>query len=394
MKICLVTSVYALSDTDRHAAFLVESTRHLIARGHDVVVFAPAYEGCPSHTVDGVPVHRFRYFPRRWENLTHGEGAPTRVRRPFYLFVAVFYVACGLISLLRLCHRERFGLLHVHWPFPHGIWACAVSRLYGIPVVLTFHGAELLLSRRFPFVPFFLRRALRCARGVICNSTFTARQAAQYTNKRIEVVPFGITVAPRKIPRQPDKPAKDILFVGRLIERKGVCHLIRAIPEVLQSLPAHLHIVGLGPQQSELAALVDALGIHDSVTFHGVISNERLEGLYGLADVFVLPAITDSRGDTEGQGVVLVEAMSFGVPVIASDVGGIPDVVLPERTGLLVPEGSPDAIAAAIQRVMFQPGLATKMSSKGAVWARTQFSWDRTTDLIETVYARALPVSS
>lgn len=389
MKICVITSVYALSDTDRHAAFLVEATRHLVSRGYDVQVFAPAYYGCPSHFVDGVHVHRFRYFPAKWENLTHGAGAPTRIRNPLYLLVAGFYLTSGLISLLRLCRRERFDVLHVHWPFPHGVWGCIVRSVYRVPVVLTFHGAELLLCRRFPFVRFFIRRATACAQAIICNSSFTAAQVGALTAKPVSVVPFGATVEARLVPRDPGKPVKDILFVGRLIERKGVPFLIEALPEVLSRFPARLHIVGEGPMMPVLKDLARRHDVRDSVRFHGVISNDKLEYLYAHADVFVLPSIVDERGDTEGLGVVLIEAMSFGVPVVACEVGGIPDVVISGLTGLLVPQRSAKALAEAIIGILADPQGASRLARGGLEHARQHFNWERITGLCERAYDRA-----
>ncbi len=103
MKICLFSSVYALSEDDKHAAFLVESNRHLLEQGHEVHVLAPSFEGLKSHVIKGVKVHRFRYFFAKWEHLTHGEGAPNRVQNIFYLMIAAFYILFGTIAAIRPC---------------------------------------------------------------------------------------------------------------------------------------------------------------------------------------------------------------------------------------------------------------------------------------------------
>jgi len=390
MRICIVTSVYALSDTDRHAAFLVESTRNLVARGHQVEVFAPSYEGCSSHTVEGVPVHRFRYFPARWENLTHGQGAPNRIRNPLYIFIAAFYILFGLISLVRLCRRQRFDVLHVHWPFPHGIWGCAASRLAGVPMVLNFHGAELALVQRFGFVAFFLRRAIACAQGVICNSSFNAAKAALYGATSPQVIPFGttITVQPRAVVEA--RPVRNLLFVGRLIDRKGVDIFLGALPTILARVPVVAHVVGEGPLMARYRQQVGTLGVASTVIFHGVVSNEQLQSLYTQADAFVLPSIVNRDGDTEGLGVVLIEAMAFGCPVVASAVGGIPDVVVDGETGLLVPPASPEALAAAVLRVLEDAQLAARLGRGGSARVQEYFEWGRITDSVESVYRDAV----
>lgn len=390
MRVCVMTSVYALSETDRHAAFLVESIDHLVRQGHQVEVFAPSYEGCPSHTVRGVPVHRFRYFPRRWENLTHGQGAPNRIRNPLYLVVAFFYILFGALAAIRFFRNNRFDLVHVNWPFPHGIWGYLVWKLYRIPMVLTFHGAELLLCRKFPFVKPFIRHAAKHARELICNSSYTASELARYTDKSIEIIPFGCTVTPRLSEKNLDKPIKDILFVGRLIARKGVDVLLRALPEIHEQLPVRLHIVGDGNLKEEWMELAEQLGLGPAVRFHGFVSNAELERLYAEADVFVLPAIVDDRGDTEGLGVVLVEALSFGTPVVASRVGGIPDVIIDQCTGLLVPPGNEQALAGAVVRLCRDRALATQVTRRGLAHAQDYFDWGRITRLTEAVYQRAL----
>src|SRR4051794_11812371 len=107
MNICLITSSYKLGPGDASVPFLAENVRQLADRGARVHVFAPSYEGCPGGEVDGVPVHRFRYFLKRWENLTHRQGAPNRIRNPLYLVVALFYILFGLIAAVRFCRRHR-----------------------------------------------------------------------------------------------------------------------------------------------------------------------------------------------------------------------------------------------------------------------------------------------
>lgn len=390
MKVCLMTSVYALSESDRNGSFLVESTRYLKERGHEVKVFAPSYEGLADHHIEGVPVHRFRYFFKKFENLTHGQGAPNRIRNPLYLLVAFFYILFGLISAVRFCRREKFDVIHVHWPFPHGMWGWAASKLSGAPIVLTFHGAELLLAKKFFFVDAFLKHAIKHSEGIICNSTFTAAEVAKLTDKPINVIPFGVTVNVKEKNATRNGDTHNLLFAGRIIERKGLEYLIRAIPLMDDELAVHLNIAGEGNVKASLQALTTELGLDDKITFHGFVPNAQLEDMYSQADVFILPAIVDDRGDTEGLGVVLVEALSYQVPVVASQVGGIPDVIIDGETGTLVPERSPEAIAEAVESLLRDDERASEMVDKGLAHARSYFDWGRITDLLVQTYKKAL----
>jgi glycosyltransferase involved in cell wall biosynthesis len=391
MNILMITSVYALSAADRNGSFLVETTRHLKGRGHNITIFAPSYEGCPSHSIDGVEVHRFRYFLRKWENLTHGQGAPARIRNRFYLFVACFYVLAGLVEIGRFSRRKRVDIVHVHWPFPHGAWGLLARRFCRGALILNFHGAELLLGNTFSIVDPTLRFLCRRADAIICNSNYSAERVKALVDRPVSVIPFGTTVAAR--PRTvavPENSVRSILFVGRLIPRKGVDVLLEAVPRVLQRVAARIDIVGDGVMRADWMALADRLGIGSLTTFHGFVSNDRLERFYASADVFVLPAVEDIRGDTEGLGVVLVEALSFRLPVIASNVGGIPDVIHHAQTGLLVPQRDPAALADGIVRLLTDGDLARRLSEEGLQRATTYFDWKRIAAAIECVYHRAI----
>ncbi len=391
-----MSSCYALDEDDRHASFLVESNRYLGQRGVEVSVFAPSYHGRRSHIVNGVEVRRFRYFPRRWENLTHMEGAPTRVRNPFYLIVAALYILSGLVQGVWYCSRKKFDIIHVHWPFPHAIWGYAASLITGAPMVITFHGAEVLLCRKFFFVKYFLRHAIRHADAVICNSSFTAERVRELgVKKPIAIIPFGTTIAQRHAPKDPQKPVKDILFSGRLIERKGVEYLLRAIPAVLKQTPVHVHIVGIGAIRPQLEQLASQLSIADKVTFHGFVSNEQLSDFYAKADVFVLPAVVDARGDTEGLGVVLIEAMTHMTPVVASRVGGIVDIIKHEQTGLLVEQRSCDELADAILRLLNDGSLRETVVRQGLCHVQDYLDWQSITDRLMAIYTRvARPIAA
>ena len=177
-----------------------------------------------------------------------------------------------------------------------------------------------------------------------------------------------------------------ILFVGRHIERKGICYLIEAA-KYLPRDKFEIRIVGVGDLTEKLkeqAAQVDALAPaelrHDEgnaeIIFTGKLSPEALANEYRTANVFTLPAIVDSKGDTEGLGVVLIEAMELGLPVVASDVGGIPDVVVDGVSGILVPEKDPQALASAYKRLAASPELQEQLLAGAQRRIAECFTWD------------------
>jgi glycosyltransferase involved in cell wall biosynthesis len=172
--------------------------------------------------------------------------------------------------------------------------------------------------------------------------------------------------------------------MGRLVERKGVHLLLEAL-----SLLAHrplLHVVGDGPERERLQDLAAELRLGEDVVFHGFVSaEEKAERLAGC-DAFVLPAVIDSKGDTEGLGVVLLEAMTYGKPVIASAAGGIVDIVRDGRNGFLVPPGDAGALAGAIRACVESPDRARELGAQGRIDVEEGFSWDVIADRLAALY--------
>jgi glycosyltransferase involved in cell wall biosynthesis len=382
MRILHVVTAFPRTPDDVIVPWLVELLKRLQAAGHEVEVFTSSYRGAPDQVVAGIPVHRFRYFPRRWENLTHEEAAPDRMKRSLlYRLMPACFVVAGMVAIWRLCRRSRYDVIHVHWPLPLALFGWAAQRARPARLVTTFYGVELRwVKGALPFLKGLLAWAARRSDRVIAISTYTAGELRELTDVPIEVIPYTASLPDVAFPPAPDpaSAAQDgtgpVLFVGRLVERKGVAYLIEAIARLGPAGP-RLEIVGDGPERSGLEALAQRLGVANRVVFRGKIPPNELQASYTRAAVCVLPSVLDARGDTEGLGVVLLEAMHHGTPVIASRVGGIPDIVEDGESGLLVPPGDADALAAAVRRVRDDPALARRLGEAGRRRLREQFSW-------------------
>lgn len=388
--ILVVSSVYPHTPEGNHGAFVREAILRLQPTGAKFTVFAPAYEGCKSHVLDGVKVYRFRYCPKRFENLAR-DGAPTKIQRqPLYLLAAALYIFLGSWQLFWVCRKERPDILQIHWPFPHGLMALPASKLLGIPMVFSFHGAELLLVHKFGFVADILRWLLPMVSGVTANSSFTLGLIRKLYAGPVTVIPYGLTIEAKPPLARPAGEVPRLLFAGRLIERKGLRYLLEALPLVLAEQPVRLRVVGKGDFEQELRAKVKALGLDAVVDFLGFVSKEELADEYASCDIFVLPAIVDSKGDTEGLGIVMIEALAHEKPVIASDVGGIVDVISSGTTGLLVPEKDPYALAQAILTLLSDPTRSEQMGRKGLQDVQARFSWSRIIPMWQKIFASAV----
>lgn len=388
MRVLHITTAFPRHRDDPVVPWLVELLKRLRAEHVDAEVLTSSYRGLGDHTFEGIPVHRFRYFPRRWENLTHEEAAPDRVRRSaVYKLAPLFFVAFGMRAAWKLGRRERYDVVHVHWPLPLALLGWAAARASHASRVTLFYGVELrLVARAFPALRGFLRWAIRSSQRVVAISRYTAREVqALAPGCDVEVIPYTYELPEaRRISRR-HEGGPTILFVGRLVERKGVPVLVDALAELRRSIQARLVIVGDGPERAAVERRAAERGVRDAIEVRGRVSDDGLRAAYAESDVFVLPAIVDSRGDTEGLGVVLLEAMNFGVPVVGSAVGGILDVVVPEESGLLVPPGDAEALAAALRRLLTDGALAARLGEAGRRRVQTHFSWD-------TIVARWLSV--
>lgn len=396
-KVLVIGSVYPRFHEDAEVPWLRTSIAHLKKAGLDIQVLAPAYKGLKSHEIDGVKVNRFRYAPAKWEFLTHEEGAPSKMaNKPWLQLLAIPYIISGFFKCIKICRKFKPDIIHAHWPFPHAYIALGAAKLFKIPLVLNFHGAELLLIRKKKWVKPLLKFAIGQAQAVFANSSFTAGKIKALRNVDVEWSPYGTTLefgnrnSEFGMEPHPINNKFKILFVGRHIERKGIRYLIEAA-KYLPRDQFEIRIVGVGDlteQLKEQAANVIARNASDEaiqggsaalpadIIFTGKLSPEALANEYKSANVFTLPAIVDSKGDTEGLGVVLIEAMELGLPIVASNVGGIPDVVIDGETGILVPEKDPEALANAYKRLAAEPELVKHLLAGAQKRIAECFTWD------------------
>jgi len=261
-----------------------------------------------------------------------------------------------------------------------------------IPVVCTFHGYTLFFRNFSRFMqrlydntlgPSMLKQL--CAVIALSNSDREALERLGAPLDKIKVITNGVDVK-KFFPLNEWNQSKNIvLYVGRLIPRKGVKYLLMAMPEILREKPsAKLVIVGEGPEKRELLAICDELEIKNSVSFMNRLSDEELERLYDSAGVLALPSLR------EAVPLVLLEAMASGCPVVATDVGGIGEVVRNRETGLLVKPEEPDELARAVINVLNEEEETRKMIRKAREIVEERFSLSHMVEEINRLYVSIL----
>jgi glycosyltransferase involved in cell wall biosynthesis len=387
VKVLMVATAYPRHADDIITPWLVELIQRLRKRGIQVSVFTSSYRGLGDQTLDGVAIYRFRYFVKQYERLTHEETAVDRVKRgSLYVVLTLFYLLFGTLAIVRLVRKQQFDIIHVHWPFPHMLFGVFAKTAGHVRLVATFYGVEIRwLKQKFPFLVRPFASFLKKVDTITAISTHTARELAAITPRKIEIVPFSAALGPRT---GTTSDAKEIIFVGRLVERKGVRYLIEAFAQVKNNIPHQLVIIGDGPERKSLVQRAHDLNLHDRVTFTGRISDQELQKHYNQCSFIVLPAVYDAKGDIEGLGVVLLEAMSYAKPAIASNAGGITDIVVNGENGFLVPPGDVRALAQAMERLSRNDTEREQMGQCAKQVVDEKFSWDRITDELISVYER------
>ncbi|HID91008.1 TPA: glycosyltransferase family 1 protein [Candidatus Bathyarchaeota archaeon] len=302
-------------------------------------------------------------------------------------------------KIMELLRERDFDIVHAHHAFsPTSLLSIAAAKKLGIPAVLTNHTIPFANDARYFWTPmglsllFPFRRYITRADRVIAVSKAAADFIEHFVPRRkIVIIPNGIDIhrfdpinrhatIGNTAAVTEGKPI--ILYVGRLVHRKGVHVLVEAMPIVLKEFPgAQLLIVGDGYMRGLLKLLVKSLKLEASVKLLGLLPDDGLLKLYEVSDVFALPSLYG-----ESFGVVLLEAMAAGKPIVASRAGGIPEIIKDNVTGILVKGGNKDDLANAILKILSDPDLAKLLARNGRKMVENKYSWSVVAEDIERVY--------
>lgn len=332
MKVVVLTTSYPRHANDTAGRFVADAVAHLRAAGVEVDVVSPA---------------DFRHF-----GIAYGHGVLGNLRRrPWKSFLLLGFFA----NYVRAARRAAEGadLVHAHW-----LPSALAARMAGRPYVVQLWGSDLELARS---IPGWGRSELRRARVVISPSQALGREAKRMGARRVEVIPSGVDL-PEGIGEEADPP--EVLYAGRLSPEKGVLELVEAASGM------NLVVAGDGPLRDRVPQA------------RGFVGPAELARLYARAAVVVCPS------HREGFGVVCLEAMAHGRPVVASAVGGLLDLVVDGETGIHVKPGDVGELRAALERLLADRKLRRQMGDAGRRRAAEQFSWDAVTRQTLEVYAR------
>jgi len=392
VRVCFVTQTFPDWAGSPRGVFIKRLADLLQARGVAVAVVAPRMlRGSPEREViEGIPVYRFPFFSDG-SLLFEAKRVPARM---------VAYMMNGLLYTVAATLYHRCDLIHAHWVVPTGLLGLLAGRLTGRPVVASAHGTDLLVwgRKRGPvgrLASATLRGVARCT----VNSPAIAEVAIQCGLQRerlvevketgVDLARFASSVEGEAIRRRYYIPehAVVVLFAAHLTSVKRPDWMLRAFAGLRHVTPcAHLLMVGDGPAMPDVRRLAHSLGLGDSVTLAGSARHESMPAYFAAADAFVLPS------EREGLGIVLMEAMASGKPVVAARVGGIPSVVGEGTTGLLFGRDDFAGFARALTELCTDAPLRRAMGEAGRRRAEAEFGETQQVDAVLRMYREVLGV--
>lgn len=395
-SVLVLASTFPRWQGDSEPPFVYELCTRL-AQQCDVTVLAPRSAGAATSEIWDARLHvvRYPYFFSGLERLAYQGGILAKLRsNPAYYLLVPFFLLGQLWAILRLCRRQTFDVIHAHWIFPQGFLALLAKVILrsALPVVVTSHGGDLYGLHGNVLAK--IKRWVLCrADRVTVVSQAMRRDVLDITQGQVDsqVVSMGVDLQCTFTPSSAElRRPFSLLFVGRLVEKKGLPVLLRAMQVLRPEYPEiRLTVVGDGPDRMLLEQLVMQLGIDDAVEFVGRQKNEVLMHYYRTASVFVLPSIVASDGDQEGLGLVTIEAMGCGCPVIASDLPAVRDVVVNEVNGLLFDAGNPLSLVAALRVIWSDELLAASLSESGRQSVLIKYDWSRIAKCYASILAGA-----
>jgi glycosyltransferase involved in cell wall biosynthesis len=343
--VVVVATTFPARAGDGTPEFVLTLARSI--RDFDVTVVAPRLrDAAREDVVEGVRVRRVAYFPRRWEGLAADAIMPALRAEKWRIIEAPFLVSALAVATWREVTKQRAVAVHAHWIAPAGLVALAVRVLTGVPYVVTIHGAD-AYTLRGALAGRLKRIVLGRAAAVLPVSDDIARTLGLAD---APVLRMGVDTRAIRGAVGARAPHEGLLvYIGRLVDKKGVDVLLDAVARVAS---ARLEVIGDGPESADLVARAQQLGILDRVCFTGRLPKSQVLAALARAQAVVIPSRVGAGGDMEGTPVVLCEAMAAGVPVVASDLGGLCECIDDGVTGMLVPPADVDALSAALAKVL------------------------------------------
>ncbi|MGX7149249.1 glycosyltransferase [Enterococcus ureasiticus] len=365
MKKLLVTaSTFPRWQDDTEPKFIYDLCKEY-AKYYDVTVLVPStYGALNKEEMEGLHVIRYRYFPiKKLETLAYPGAIVPRIKEKKSRALLVPFMFIAMYFAIRK-EIKKVDAVHSNWLIPQGI----IQQFFKKPFVLTGLGGDITSLNKGFIKKMKMRTLLKASAVTVVSKDLKEHLEMEYRYENAEVIPMGVDLTKFSPKYRHDdffetngKPV--ILFVGRLAEKKGAKYLIQAMAKI----DAVLIIVGDGPEKEVL--MKEANDIQADIRFIGSKNKDELAVINASCDIFCVPSVVAKDGDKDGLPVALVEAMASGVPVVASNVGGINEAVEDNVNGFLVEPGDVQKLESKLNELLSDRNKRLNMGKKARLKA-------------------------
>lgn len=388
MRLVFLTTSYPLAPGSVAGIFVARMVQRLPPQISTTVLTPALSRPYTPQPTSPINIHAFRYAPYRLQILAQGPGgipATLRTRKWTYLLLPGFLLSMFL-SCLR--HGQSADLLHANWAIC-GCIGGMVGKLLRVPVVTTLRGSDIARAQQSMIDKAILSLCMRWSDSVITVSHAIAnwiREQYPAYSEKIQTIENGVEDALLKMPAKREfstaTPLR-LITIASLIPGKGIDQIIRALHKLPRAERLLLTVVGEGPERARLTQLAITLGLQNSVEFIGTIPPPAVAGELAKAHLFVLASISEGRPN------VILEAMATALPVIASDIPGVDELVSHGQTGFLFQPGVIDQLAEYIQTLLDNATLREQLGRTGRDFIlRRQLHWGATAERYFQLYRK------
>jgi glycosyltransferase involved in cell wall biosynthesis len=373
------------------APFIESITKEIIIAGNQVDMLLPFHPKFNRRNEKSIAFNLYKYTASEkfmiWGYASSMKADVKLKWKAILLAPRVYFSAMNAGK--ELLDQKKYDLIHAHWLLPNGYIAMRLARRYKIPFAVSLHGSDMTIAER-PLFRRFARSVLKKAAWITaCSEDLRIRAIDLGCDPgKIETIPYGVDTLlfqpdasrmsklRRKMKNNIKSGDKIVLAVGRLVEKKGFIHLIEAMSKILQKRrDALLIIAGDGDLKDSLQKKVYELGILKNVHFAGSIGRDELPIYFSGCDILTVPSVHDKKGNVDGLPNVLMEGLSSGRAVIASDIAGIPNVITDGINGLLVEPGNSSDIAKSIERLIDDGPLRRRLGAEARRHCLNRYTW-------------------
>lgn len=392
MKVCILTTSFPAYKGHLQSPFVYNLTKALAAKGAEVDVICPFYKNSKNkeEVIDSIRIHRAQYFfPLFFQKLTSKGGVAAQLKSSLISKLQLPFFMLSLLLKTRK-YTKKCDVIHAQWALA-ALIGVFYKKLYKKPLVLTTRGADITMSLKSKLLRKILIYVLNNCDAIttICGDFKDQMVKLGIKPDKITRISNGIDseFKPRdkELIRKRLKLPKDkkiILFVGWLIERKGIRYLVKAISPIIKKHKDTIFlIVGEGILKEELEKIIEKNNIKKNVFFLGSKNPNEIPYWMNAADIFILPTLSDGRPNT------VIEAMACGVPTITTNVPGPSEVVENNKTGLLINSRSAKDIEKSIIKLLENSKLREKYAKAAANWIKTKgWTWEACADKYLSIY--------